>query len=497
MAMNSEQGYLIMYAAQRPQRPFGLTASGMPRNDTDHRPIESSQKPGNWDRRENAYAGLQQTSAGPKNCQVDEEESGHVPRGDVRALVDRQPFAMQRLGTPSFHQERRHTNPTGVPFCPSSTDRDQREAYRPPKAKLETLKQHNILPLRNKSTRFPRAEFYRHLCHRHLDDVAYAQKHIQQDVHLIKKAVSDLRMVVKNHPYPVDTQCDVISSFAKQIAKEHGLTREEVELRSRIAEDLEALINATLPDVRLTLHGSSVNGFGLKTSKVDMDLSPVGKADTVKLFIETGDLLLQCPKYWNVHKDIFFKVPRIRFRDVGSNISCEISLNCNSLKTLRLLDGYVPLDLRLQTLEVALRFWAKIFGLDQQEKGTSSAHAFAVMTAFFLQQCKPVVLPVLHEVKVGDEFESYVKPKDLEGQGACKNYRSVGQLWVELLRFFAVEFKLDKHVVCIRKSQPVLIAEKWNKLSKIPTSQNGAWPVPSMYGSSCNGFGLARCVALI
>ncbi|KAH9365149.1 hypothetical protein HPB48_002327 [Haemaphysalis longicornis] len=133
--MNSEQGYPIMYVAQGPQRPFGLTASGMPRNDTDHRPIEFSQKPANRDRCDDAYAG---------------------------------------------------PHPTGVPFGSGGTDRDQREAYRPPKVKLDTLKQHQILPLQKKSPRFPRSEFYCHLCHRHRDDVACAEKRIQQDVHLLR-----------------------------------------------------------------------------------------------------------------------------------------------------------------------------------------------------------------------------------------------------------------------------------------------------------------------
>lgn len=382
-----------------------------------------------------------------------------------RHLLDSQPFPQERLDSQPFAQERRRTTSTGMPFGPRGTERDRREAYSPPKVKLETLKQHRILPLKKKSKRFPRAQFYCHLCHRHFDDAWYAAKHMDQDMHAIKKAVSDLRMDVKNLPYPVDTQCEAISSFVEQIAKEHGLTTEEVELRRRIAEDLEAHIKATLPDVRLTLHGSSVNGFGLKTSNVDMDLSPVGKADAVKLFIETSDLLLQCPRYTNVQKDFLSKVPRIRFMDFGSKIACEISLNnCNSLKTSRLLDDYVSLDPRVQTLGVAFRLWAKICGLDQQEKGTLPAHAFAIMTVFFLQQCKPAVLPVLHEVKGCGESESYVKPKDLEGRWTCKNDRSVGQLWVELLRFYAVEFKLNKRVVCIRKSQPVLITEKkWNK----------------------------------
>ncbi|XP_037527433.1 terminal uridylyltransferase 7 [Rhipicephalus sanguineus] len=293
----------------------------------------------------------------------------------------------------------------------------------------------------------------------------YVDKHLEQEQHASKKLVNDLRLAVKNLPYPVDVQCDAIGTMIEKVAQEHSLTVEEVELRKRAVSDLETFIKATLPDVRLNLHGSSGNGFGLKTSNVNIDLTPLGKADCAQLFVGTGDLLQECPKYAQVTKDYLSKVPRIRFKEVDSKLSCEISLNnSNSQKTSKLLDDYASLDRRVKILGVAFRLWAKHCGLDQQDRGTLPPHAFAIMTVFFLQQCKPAVLPVLHEMKDGKESESYLKPKDLEGRWSCKNDRSIGQLWVELLRFYAAEFKLNKRVVCIRRSQPMLIVEKkWNK----------------------------------
>lgn len=364
-------------------------------------------------------------------------------------------------------QDNRRQNSQGKPFGPVSSHRTsgRHDSYNSCDERLEVLRQHRVLPLKKKSKRFPRAQFYCHLCHRHFDDMWYVDKHLDQDQHVNKKIVSDLRLAVKNLPYPVDVQCDAIGALIEKVAQEHSLTVEEVELRKRVVSDLETFIKKTLPDVRLNLHGSSANGFGLKTSNVNMDLTPLGKADCAQLFVGTGDLLQESTEYTQVTKDYLSKVPRIRFKDVASKLSCEISLNnSNSQKTSKLLDDYASLDRRVKILGVAFRLWAKHCGLDQQDRGTLPPHAFAIMTVFFLQQCKPPVLPVLHEMKDGKESESYLKPKDLEGRWSCKNERSIGQLWVELLRFYAVEFKLNKRVVCIRRSQPMLIVEKkWNK----------------------------------
>ncbi|KAL3194914.1 hypothetical protein MRX96_045826 [Rhipicephalus microplus] len=325
--------------------------------------------------------------------------------------------------------------------------------------RLLVFKQHRVLLLKKRSQRFPKAQFYCHLCHRHIDDMWYVDKHLEQEQHASKKLVNDLRLAVKNLPYPVDIQCDAIGAMIEKVAQEHSLTVEEVELRKRVVADLETFIKATLPDVKLSLYGSSANGFGLNTSNVNIDLNPLGRGDCAQLFVGTGDLLQECPKFAQVTKDYLSKVPRIRFKEVDSELSCEISLNnSHSQKTSRLLDDYASLDRRVKILGVAFRLWAK------QDRGTLPPHAFAIMTVFFLQQCKPAVLPVLHEMKDGKESESYVKPEDLEGRWSCKNDRSIGQLWVELLRFYAVEFKLSRRVVCIRRSQPMLIVEKkWNR----------------------------------
>lgn len=43
-------------------------------------------------------------------------------------------------------------------------------------------------------------------------------------------------------------------------------------------------------------------------------------------------------------------------------------------------------------------FYMQICRIDRQMEGTLPAYVFALMTVYFLQQCEPPVLPVLHEV---------------------------------------------------------------------------------------------------
>ena len=53
-----------------------------------------------------------------------------------------------------------------------------------------------------------------------------------------------------------------------------------------------------------------------------------------------------------------------------------------------------------------------------------------------------------------------------DGQSAQwrgENKASLGELWVSMLRFYCVEFNVDKHVVCVRQRAILSRAlKKWN-----------------------------------
>ncbi|XP_029826435.2 terminal uridylyltransferase 7 isoform X1 [Ixodes scapularis] len=330
---------------------------------------------------------------------------------------------------------------------------------------LNTFKSHCVLPLKKRSKRFPRAIFYCHLCHRHFDDNWYVEKHLEQEQHQLRLSVSEMRMDVKNIPHPVKVQVKAIDSLLQSVSG-FGLTKEKVELRKAFAEKLEASLRETLPDIKLTLHGSSVNGFGLYDSEVNLDLSSTGKTEVAELLVELSDKITQDEdNFSSPERDFLAKVPRFRFVDGPTDLKCEISLNnSNSIKTSRLLADYASLDPRVQSLGVIFRYWGHVCKLDRQERGTLPPHAYPIMVIYFLQQCKPPVVPVLHELTGGSDSEPHLCLKDSEWKWKSTNNRSLGDLWCELLRFYAAEFRLEKHVVCIRRLKPVLISEKkWNK----------------------------------
>ncbi|KAG0444515.1 hypothetical protein HPB47_013711, partial [Ixodes persulcatus] len=330
---------------------------------------------------------------------------------------------------------------------------------------LNIFKGQSVLPLKKRSKRFPRAIFYCHLCHRYFDDNWYVEKHLEQEQHQLRLLVSEMRMDVKNIPHPVKVQVKAIDSLLKTVRR-YGLTKEEVELRKAFAEKLEASLRETLPDVKLTLHGPSVSGFGLFNSEVNLDLSSTGSTEVAELLVEISDKITQDEdNFSSPERDFLAKVPRFRFVDGPTDLTCEISLkNSNSIKTSRLLADYASLDHRVQSLGVIFRYWGQVCRLDRKERAPLPLHAYPIMVVYFLQQCKPPVVPVLHELLGGSDSEPHLCVKDSEWKWKSANNRSLGDLWCELLRFYAAEFRFEKHVICIRRLKPVLISDKkWNK----------------------------------
>ncbi|CAN8023453.1 unnamed protein product, partial [Ixodes persulcatus] len=212
-----------------------------------------------------------------------------------------------------------------------------------------------------RSKRFPRAIFYCHLCHRYFDDNWYVEKHLEQEQHQLRLLVSEMRMDVKNIPHPVKVQVKAIDSLLKTVRR-YGLTKEEVELRKAFAEKLEASLRETLPDVKLTLHGPSVSGFGLFNSEVNLGLSSTGSTGVAELLVEISNKITQDEdNFSSPERDFLAKVPRFRFVDGPTDLSCEISLNnSNSIKTSKLLADYASLDPRVQSLGVIFRYWGQV-----------------------------------------------------------------------------------------------------------------------------------------
>ncbi|CAL4244547.1 unnamed protein product, partial [Meganyctiphanes norvegica] len=86
------------------------------------------------------------------------------------------------------------------------------------------------------------------------------------------------------------------------------------------------------------------------------------------------------------------------------------------------------------------------------------------MVVHFLQQHRVPILPVLHQFVQNPDGETYLRPSEFDKKWTSSNCLSVGELWLDMFRFYAIGFKMADLVINIRQHQPMSRAEKtWNK----------------------------------
>ncbi|XP_048457636.1 terminal uridylyltransferase 4 isoform X1 [Rhincodon typus] len=195
--------------------------------------------------------------------------------------------------------------------------------------------------------------------------------------------------------------------------------------------------------------------------------------------------------------------------------------------TTNLLAALAKLEPRLIPLVLAFRCWARVCHIDCQAEGGIPSYSFTLMVIFFLQQRQEPLLPAYlgswiegFDLKRIDEYhlkgiqnDEYVlwehRPansgetknisngdgktlnkaehrkssnkkmestephnqssllKEKQGKAALKfgstHHVSLGHLWLELLKFYTLEFALEEYVICIR-------------VKDLVTRENKNWP---------------------
>ncbi|XP_023215892.1 terminal uridylyltransferase 4-like [Centruroides sculpturatus] len=213
-------------------------------------------------------------------------------------------------------------------------------------------------------------------------------------------------------------------------------------------------------ECEIHLFGSSVNGFGLKDSNLNIDLAVPQGISPSRVLLNTYDIIKEREdKYINVWKDFTAAVPKITFLDRQTNLTCEITLNNEfSGKTSRLFAHYAYCDERVRKLGIIFRFWAKVCEIDQQQICSLPSYCYPLMVIFFLQQHDPPVIPVLHELTDFDGDDSGNVFQKTSWKSI--NNQSVAQLWMELLKFYGTKFLFKHHVISVCQLKPLLCTEK-------------------------------------
>ncbi|XP_022650338.1 terminal uridylyltransferase 4-like isoform X2 [Varroa destructor] len=280
------------------------------------------------------------------------------------------------------------------------------------------LNEHRIVNLDRPSPMFPNAKWFCRLCHQHFNQVNTGVEHTSTSIHKKKKAALDLRKVVLALPRkPEPRHATALDTELRRVFGKYRMTAENLDKRRELVAELdkyltESMQNSRLQNIvdkrwlklKLNLQGSSLNGMGLATSDVNVDLHLPKAAPTdvqAKVFFEILHLLERWSSLQKVEPHFNQKVPKIKGVHCATNLALELGLGGTpALKTNRLLSDYASLDERVLPLAVCLRYWASKCRLDDPMFGTLPPHSFPIMTIYYLQQCSPPVLPCIHDALV-------------------------------------------------------------------------------------------------
>ncbi|XP_054723914.1 terminal uridylyltransferase 7-like, partial [Uloborus diversus] len=150
------------------------------------------------------------------------------------------------------------------------------------------------------------------------------------------------------------------------------------------------------------------------------------------------------------------KATKIVFIEPYTSVECEMAYLGKAEKKVRdmadLLKTLSMFDVRVKSLFIAARVWAEVCAIDEVDDGKLPAIAFPLLVTYFLQRCQEPVLPV---VKIEDFKVMQYKLKTCP-----KTTTSVGELWFEFLKFYAVIFNWDENIVSITDLGPVSKSSK-------------------------------------
>lgn len=352
----------------------------------------------------------------------------------------------------------------------------------------ERLGRDHIHRLLKPSPDFPSFVYVCSLCCVHIENVQLAHKHIKEKRHkknvMEKQEENELRALTP----PTLAQVAALDAVVMETAHCHGISKDDVATRTETMSRMDEIIRVHLPACSLRLYGSSLTRFAFKTSDVNIDVTFPNSMTQPEVLIRVLEILKNSPEFKEVESDFHAKVPAVFCRHASSGLLCKVSAgNDVACLTTNHLAALAKLEPRLVPLVLAFRYWGRLVHLDCPAEGGVPSYSLALMVVFFLQQRKQPLLPVYlgdwvpnFHLKRADEFhltgicsDHFVRwerrPPSENREAMSENQRdsesfeglaplswprptqaSVGLLWLELLRFFSLEFPLEESVISVR-----------------------------------------------
>nr|XP_033771993.1 terminal uridylyltransferase 4 isoform X2 [Geotrypetes seraphini] len=410
--------------------------------------------------------------------------------------------------------------------CKTSESASMAEQQLGLKQAEERLERDYIFRIEKRPPEYNNCQYLCKLCLVHIENIQGAHKHIKEKRHkkniMEKREENELRAL----PPPTLAQVIALQSAVMEAAKEQGISEDDFKVREEIVKQMEKTVQLHLADCSLRMYGSCLTRFAFKTSDINIDIKYPPKMSQPSILIQVLEILKNSALYSDVESDFHAKVPVVFCKEINSGLTCKVSAgNDVACLTTDLLSAVGQLEPVLVPLVLAFRYWARLCHVDCQAEGGIPSYSFALMVMFFLQQRKPPIFPAyldtrmkgfdlkrvddLHLKGIEDErflkweykpsgcgqsknsdcAEGKAKPEQQEGgsrraaSSEIKNQNnsvkerhgksplvfekahrvSIGQLWLELLKFYTLGFALEEYVISIR-------------VQELLTRENKNWP---------------------
>ncbi|NWT72839.1 GLD2 polymerase, partial [Prunella himalayana] len=268
-------------------------------------------------------------------------------------------------------------------------------------------------------------------------------------------------------PDPAVTRLpDAKDELSKQVLELFQACRQQasdLDRKELCRTELQREIQLIFPQSRLFLVGSSLNGFGTRTS--DGDLCLVVKEEPVNQKTEARRILSLVQKLFSTKlcnyierpQLIRAKVPIVKFRDKKLNTmmlhfffipnsNVDFDLNVNNVIGIRntfLLRSYAFIENRVRPLVLVVKKWASFHDINDASRGTLSSYSLVLMVLHYLQTLPEPILPSLQKnypVSVSYGFTtSYI----------------LGDLLIGFFKYYATEFDWSHQMISVREAKAI------------------------------------------